>query len=304
MVQGIKGKPKKEAQDPMKVMETPGGYELYKEKDCIGRCTLRKIPQGAVLEELTISPEWRRRGYGSYLLKEALRRCGGYEKNRESFFTAPLPADRGELAFWAKFGFSEQGGRLERRRRPDLTAVQLVQDFLAGYLRAPKLCVDATCGNGGDTLFLCNLTGPGGHVLGMDIQPEAIASTRARLEKAGIQPERYTLVCDGHQNLLDYVRPGCADAVLFNFGWLPGADHGVFSTAATTLPALEAALGALRPGGVLTAILYSGKTIGSEEKQAVLEYLRALPLEKYTVLVCEFANWADTAPLPCILIKR
>ena len=41
-----------------------------------------------------------------------------------------------------------------------------------------------------------------------------------------------------------------------------------------------------------------------QEKQAVLAWLEGLPLTKYTVLVCRFANWADTAPLPCFVIKK
>ena len=39
-------------------------------------------------------------GYGSYLLKEVLRSLGGYDKESATVFTAPLPADAGELAFW------------------------------------------------------------------------------------------------------------------------------------------------------------------------------------------------------------
>ena len=31
---------------------------------------------------------------------------------------------------------------------------------------------------------------------------------------------------------------------------------------------------------------------------------RALPLKSFTVLVCDFANWAETAPLPCIILKK
>ena len=163
------------------------------------------------------------------------------------------------------------------------------------------LAIDATCGNGGDTAFLCRLAGPEGRVLGFDIQPEAIASTRARLKKQGLTAE---LICDSHANLLQYIRPGTADIVMFNFGWLPGADHSIFSTADSSIPALEAALAALRAGGVLSAILYSGRVIGTDEKQSILGWLRALPLEKYTVLVCDFANWADTAPLPCLVLKK
>ena len=58
------------------------------------------------------------------------------------------------------------------------------------------------------------------------------------------------------------------------------------------------------PGGVLAAVLYSGKIIGDAEKQAALALFRSLPLTRYTVLVCDFANWADTAPLPCFILKK
>lgn len=286
----------------MKLTEIPGGFALYKEKTEIGCCRLTPTAQGADLALLSIVPEWRRKGYGSYLLKEILRAYGGYDREKATVFTAPLPADTGEQAFWEKFGFRAEAGRLVRRRTPDLTAVKFVQDFLASRLTAPELLVDATCGNGGDTAFLCGLCrASGGRVLGFDVQPEAIASTQAHLAALGYAAE---LHCDSHTNLLQYVQPGTADAVMFNFGWLPGADHSVFSTADSSIPALEAALAALRVGGVLSAILYSGRVIGTDEKQSILGWLRALPLEKYTVLVCDFANWADTAPLPCLILKK
>ena len=288
----------------MKLEKIPGGYALYKEKTIIGTCQARPTEQGADITALTIVPEWRRKGYGSYLLKEVLRSLGGYDKESATVFTAPLPADAGELAFWAKFGFAAEGPQLVRRRTPDLTAVRFVQDFLAARLGRPRLCIDATCGNGGDTAFLCGLTAPEGRVLGFDIQPEAIASTRKHLEQLGVPASRYELHCQSHADLLQVVQPGTADAVMFNFGWLPGADHAVFSTAQSSIPALQAALEAVRPGGVVSAILYSGQVIGTDEKQTVLEYLRALPLKSFTVLVCDFANWAETAPLPCIILKK
>ena len=288
----------------MELRRTEQGFALYKEKDCIGQCALQPTADGAALSALCILPQWRRKGYGSYLLKEVLRSFAGYDRETATVFTAPLPADAGELAFWAKFGFAAEGGRLFRRRTPDLTAVKFVQDFLAVHLAHPHLCVDATCGNGGDTAFLCRLTAPEGRVLAFDLQPAAIVSTRARLEQAAVPAARYELICDSHANLLQYVQPGTADAVMFNFGWLPGADHAVFSTAQSSIPALEAALQAVRPGGVVSAILYSGAVIGSDEKQAVLAWLRALPLKSFTVLVCDFANWAETAPLPCFILKK
>lgn len=288
----------------MKISATQTGFALYKEADVIGQCDVTPTPKGADITALSVLSQWRRKGYGSYLLKEILRRFGGYDREAATVFTAPLPADEGEGLFWQKFGFAPEDGRLVRRRTPDLTAVRFVQDYLAAHLPHPKLCIDATCGNGGDTAFLCRLTAPEGRVLGFDIQPEAIASTRARLEQAGVPAGQYALHCDSHAHLLQYVQPGTADAVMFNFGWLPEADHAVFSTADSSIPALEAALQAVRPGGVVSAILYSGQVIGSGEKQAVLAWLRALPLKDFTVLVCDFANWAETAPLPCFILKK
>ena len=286
----------------MKLEKIPGGYALYKEKTIIGTCKARPTEQGADITALTIVPEWRRKGYGSYLLKKVLRSLGGYDKESATVFTAPLPADAGELAFWAKFGFAAEGSGL-CRRTPDLTAVKLVQDFLAARLADPRLCIDATCGNGHDTLFLCSVAGENGRVIGLDIQPQAAANTNALLAANGMAAIGRAECCD-HRELLRFAPPGSADCVMFNFGWLPGAAHDVHSTADSTLPALQAGLDALKPGGVLAAVLYSGKVIGNAEKKAAAEFFRSLPLADYTVLICEFANWADTAPLPCFVIKR
>lgn len=48
--------------------------------------------------------------------------------------------------------------------------------------------VDATLGNGHDTLMLCELVGETGRVIGFDIQPDAVERTRERLADAGCCP--------------------------------------------------------------------------------------------------------------------
>ena len=252
---------------------------------------------------LEVVPRWRGRGYGSYLLKELLRQNGGLDPKQATRFTAPLPRDAAGRALAQKYGFAPDGSQLVRRRVPDLSAVQLCHAFLTARLAPGGLYVDATCGNGHDTLFLCSVAGENGRVIGLDIQPQAAANTNALLAANGMAAIGRAECCD-HRELLRFAPPGSADCVMFNFGWLPGADHAVFSTASSSIPALQAALEAVRPGGVVSAILYSGQVIGTDEKQTVLEYLRALPLKSFTVLVCDFANWAETAPLPCIILKK
>ena len=286
----------------MQVTRQDNRYLLYKESTLIGQAEL----DGDRITMFTVQPQWRNRGYGSYLLREMLRLNDGFARQTPSHFTAPAPENAAAAALLHKFGFSPTGeadGSWQRVRSPDMTAVELCHRFLEGTIPTGGTFLDATCGNGHDTLFLCRKASPNGRVLALDIQPAAVEATNRLLAEHGLQGVGRAIVCD-HRDLGHLVPPGTLDAAVFNFGWLPGADHAVHSAAESTLPALQAALDALKPGGVLTAVLYSGKVIGDEEKQAVLEFFRALPLTKYTVLVCEFANWASTAPLPCFVLKK
>ena len=283
----------------MQIKQEKGHYTLYKESEAIGTA----VVDGAAILRLEIVPAWRGRGYGSYLVKELLRRGGGLDPKQATRFTAPLPRDEAGRALARRFDFVAEGGRLVRRRVPDLSAVELCHEFLELHVTPGGLYLDATCGNGNDTLFLCRLAGQNGRVLAMDIQQKAVDRTNKRLADAGYEKMGRAVLYD-HAKLGELVQPGKVDCVLFNFGWLPGADHAVFSTADSSIPALEAALQAVRPGGVVSAILYSGAVIGTDEKQAVLAWLRALPLKDFTVLVCDFANWAETAPLPCFILKK
>lgn len=146
--------------------------------------------------------------------------------------------------------------------------------LLRSTLAPGGLYLDATCGNGHDTLFLCSVAGENGRVIGLDIQPQAAANTNALLAANGMAAIGRAECCD-HRELLRFAPPGSADCVMFNFGWLPGAAHDVHSTADSTLPALQAGLDALKPGGVLAAVLYSGKVIGNAEKKAAAEFSAA-----------------------------
>ena len=72
----------------MKIISIDSGFALYKEKDEIGRCALTPTPKGGTFGAFCILPQWRRKGYGSYLLKEALRALGGYDREQATVFTA------------------------------------------------------------------------------------------------------------------------------------------------------------------------------------------------------------------------
>lgn len=145
-------------------------------------------------------------------------------------------------------------------------------------LRTGSIAVDATAGNGHDTAFLAACVGPRGRVFGFDIQPAALATTRARLVAEGLA-ERVTLVHSGHEDLTRHIPArlhGKVRAVMFNLGYLPGGDKTRTTRPQTTLAALDGALCLLAPTGRLSVLAYTGHPGGRAETDGVLAWTRAL----------------------------
>ena len=164
------------------------------------------------------------------------------------------------------------------------------------------VAVDATLGNGHDALWLCGLVGETGRVYGFDVQKEAVDRSRARLVEAGVEA-RATLILDGHQNMISYVPPESAEAVMFNLGWLPGAAHGVTTRTETTLQAVHAALTVLKEDGVMTVCVYPGHEEGARECDALLSWARGLDERSYDVMLRAYLNQSGDPPL-MIAIKK
>ena len=174
--------------------------------------------------------------------------------------------------------------------------------FIQRHLPKGGFAVDATAGNGGDTLLLCETVGKEGRVLAMDIQAQAVENTRKLLEEQGWQ-DTAQVVLDSHANLLQYVQPESADCVVFNFGWLPGGDHDVFTHAETSIQAIEQGLELLKPTGVMSLCIYYGRNNGTGERDALLEYLASLDSRKITVLMGQFLNRKNDPAIPVFLLK-
>lgn len=163
----------------------------------------------------------------------------------------------------------------------------LAHALLAETVGPGARAIDATAGNGHDTLFLARQVGPGGKVLAIDIQPVAVATTRARLGLAGLEAACDLRVADHAE--LDRLLPGdfrgATSGAILNLGYLPGSDHAVATRPAGTLAALRAALGALRPGGRLVCVAYTGHPGGEEEGAAVAGFAEACRSEGHLVSV-------------------
>lgn len=180
-------------------------------------------------------------------------------------------------------------------------AVPLSHFFLRQRVRPGDHVLDATCGNGLDTLLLAELAGEGGRVWAFDLQPRAIAATRALLAREG-RLDAVELIEAGHQQLAEFVPAGLRAAV-FNLGYLPGGDASLVTTPGNTVSALAQAAALLKPGGIVTVSLYTGHPGGPEEALAVENWGASLSPKEFNVWCSRQLNRPGIAPY-LVLVER
>ena len=173
--------------------------------------------------------------------------------------------------------------------------------FLDKIIQKGDVVVDATMGNGYDTIYLANLVGSEGKVYSFDVQEEAIKSTSKKVERDSLQ-DRVKLILDGHENIDKYINEEVS-CVVFNLGYLPRAKHCIITKPETTLTAIQKSLNLLKPHGIISIAMYTGHEGGMEEKDEVCNYLNSLDQNYFNVLHMNFTNQINNPP-QLILVER
>lgn len=185
------------------------------------------------------------------------------------------------------------------------TAVDWSHWLLQSRVQPGDWVVDATTGNGHDTLFLAGLVGAGGRVFAFDVQAAALASARARLEEAAVL-DQCELIHAGHEMMAQRLPAEAREklaAVMFNLGWLPGHNKECITTTATTMEAVTQALDWIRPGGLLTIVVYPGHAGGDEESQCIAAWASALPSNTHEVRHVRSPNRQRRSP-ECWAVRK
>jgi len=175
----------------------------------------------------------------------------------------------------------------------------LVQEILRPVIREGDLVIDATTGNGHDTLFLADCVGAAGKVLAFDVQAAALASARARLESANLS-ERVEFFLESHAAMGRHAAAGSVTVVMFNLGYLPGENHDLTTESDETLTALAAASDLLKPGGVLSVVCYPGHPAGAAEAVAVESWMASFAAHGWRI--AKYGAVGTRRPAPFLLL--
>ncbi len=149
--------------------------------------------------------------------------------------------------------------------------------WMSLIVRADSIVVDATAGNGNDTLFLSKLAK---EVTAFDIQSEAIEKARQRCASL----TNVHFICESHEKIFEFVKS--FDVLIFNLGYLPNSESPISTQGSTTLNALKINLPYLSKKGYLLITYYRKHPGGNEEYELVSSFLESHPqldhLETYT----------------------
>ncbi|WP_153730709.1 class I SAM-dependent methyltransferase [Sporosarcina obsidiansis] len=176
----------------------------------------------------------------------------------------------------------------------------IAKRLISERVQLGETVVDATAGNGNDTLFLAELVGDNGTVFAFDIQQQALDTTK---QHVGSLADRVSLILDSHANVQQYVSDEIGGA-MFNLGYLPYSDdQSIITRPSSTIAALDALLGLLKKSGIITITVYDGHEGGSEERDALLDYVKTLHQGDVHAVRYELLNQRRNPPFLIALEK-
>ena len=143
----------------------------------------------------------------------------------------------------------------------------IAHTFLEKHIKPGDTVVDATCGNGHDTLFLASLVGSNGKVHAYDIQEQAIINSKE------LTKDFNNIIF--HQISHEFIDLEKIDAVIFNLGYLPSGDKSITTLETSTKNAILNLIDKFENNKkmMILIVVYPGHSEGIKESIWLDEYL-------------------------------
>lgn len=158
-----------------------------------------------------------------------------------------------------------QGKALEIKEKSISPAVTYYHSLVKDFANKERIAIDATLGNGYDSLFLSNLFKK---VYSFDIQDLAIKRSKERLKEC----HNIKIIQANHMYLDNFVKEK-VDLVTFNLGFLPGSDKKICTNSYTTINSIKKAYNLLNNEGIIIITAYSRHPGGQKESNDIDVFL-------------------------------
>jgi hypothetical protein len=168
-------------------------------------------------------------------------------------------------------------------------------------LQHKDIAIDATCGNGKDSLRLALLLEKKeGQLFCLDIQEKALNATKELLQKS--VPSFYSSIqfILGSHEILPKVSN--IKLIVYNLGYLPGADKSITTKTQSTLKSISQALELVSPGGLICITCYPGHSEGKKEEEELTQFLSSLPPKYWSFTMTRWENRKEAPSL--ILLQK
>lgn len=183
--------------------------------------------------------------------------------------------------------------------------LDLAHSYWSQIVQIGDIVIDATCGNGHDTLKLCQLTLSidKGKVYAFDIQEQAIISACHYLEShLTIElNQRIILQQRCHSTFPNELSPQSVKLIVYNLGYLPGGNKAKTTQVQTTLQSIHQAQELIQPGGAISLTCYPGHPEGAKEQEEILAYASQLSPKEWS---CCHHVWLNRQQAPSLLLMQ
>ncbi|MBA3602511.1 MAG: class I SAM-dependent methyltransferase [Parachlamydiaceae bacterium] len=193
--------------------------------------------------------------------------------------------------------------------------LKLAHCYWEQQLQLGDCAIDATCGNGHDTLKLCELvlSLEGGKIFAFDIQEDALKTTQNLVQSklAANLLSQVTYINECHSDFKGPINRAltCSDRfqlepvklIVYNLGYLPGGDKGLTTAVNTTLHSVQAAAELIAPGGLISITCYPGHPEGALEETAILEMTASFSRFDWN---CCHHRWINKKNAPSLLLLQ
>jgi SAM-dependent methyltransferase len=176
----------------------------------------------------------------------------------------------------------------------------LAQKYWKNLLKPIDNVIDATCGNGKDSLFLKKLICKG-KLFCLDIQKKAIENTHILLKKENVDFKNIFLIKKSHEDF-SYIPKIPIKLIVYNLGYLPKSDKTITTKTKTTLKSIKNALNLIEKDGGISITCYPGHLEGQKEENALIYFLSTLNSKNLNICYHKWINKKNSPTL--IWIKK